>query len=94
VKRISTDDGIKIDFNPEKENADSSIRINFESFSNLTDSSDLHELKHDLQRISTDDGIAIDFNPHPWNAEFSIRCNFESGSNIIDSSELQYSKHD
>jgi hypothetical protein len=60
LQRISTDDGMMIDFNPERENADSSIRFNFESFSNR---SDWHHAKQDLQRISTDDGIMIDFNP-------------------------------
>jgi hypothetical protein len=61
--RISTDDGITINFSPDEWNDDSSIRINFESFPNVTDSSELQYSKHDLQRISTDDGIKIDFNP-------------------------------
>jgi hypothetical protein len=57
LPRISTDDGITIDVNPEPENADASIRFNLEPFSNRIDSSDLHPRKHDLQKISIDDGI-------------------------------------
>jgi hypothetical protein len=77
VQRISTDDGITIDFNPEYRNAHSSIRITFDSFSNIIDSSDLHDRKDDLQRISTDRGIRIDFNPTLQNADSSIRINFD-----------------
>jgi hypothetical protein len=57
LQRISTDDGITIDFNPDERNADSSIRINLDPFSNTIDSSDLHKSKHDLQRISIEHGI-------------------------------------
>jgi hypothetical protein len=78
LQRISTDDGITIDFKREYENTCSSIRINFESGSNKTDLSDLQYLKHDLQRISTDDGITIVFKPDDENADSSIRINFES----------------
>jgi hypothetical protein len=87
LQRISTDDGMIIDFNPEYANADSSIRINFESFSNNIDSSDLHESKQDLPTISTDDGMIINFNPDSQNPNSSIRINFESLSKINDSSK-------
>jgi hypothetical protein len=36
--KTSTDDGIIIDFNPLERNADSSMRCNLESASNITDS--------------------------------------------------------
>jgi hypothetical protein len=48
---------------------DKMLSLQFESFSNITDSSDLHDPKHDLQRMSTDDGISIDFNPDFENAD-------------------------
>jgi hypothetical protein len=54
----------------------------------MTDSSELHHLKHDLQIISTEDGIMIDFRPEEQNAYSSIRCNLEPFSNITDSSDL------
>jgi hypothetical protein len=74
-------------FNPEPENAQSSIRLNFESFSNVIDSNDLHSSKQSLQRTSTDAGIMIDFKPEYENTESSIRFNFESFSNPADSSD-------
>jgi hypothetical protein len=52
-----------IDFNPDIQNADSSIRCNLDPFSNIIDSSDFELAKQDVQTISTDDGMAIDFNP-------------------------------
>jgi hypothetical protein len=41
LQRDSIDEGITIDFNPDESNANLSIRINFESFSNLIDLRDL-----------------------------------------------------
>jgi hypothetical protein len=46
-----------MDVNPLREKADSSIRSNFESVSNTTDSSELHPEKLDLPEMTTDDGI-------------------------------------
>jgi hypothetical protein len=43
MSKISIDDGMIIDFSPEFEKADSSIRTNFDSFVNNIDSSDSHE---------------------------------------------------
>jgi hypothetical protein len=78
----------------EATNASRSVRSKVKSFSNITDLSDLHHSKHDVQITSTDDGIIIDFNPETENADFSIRINFESFSNVTDSSDLHHSKHD
>jgi hypothetical protein len=81
-----------IDFKPDQENSDSSIRSNFDSFLNHIDSSDLHTLKHESQTISTDDGMIIDFKPDSENADSSIRINCDSFSNRTDSSDLQLLK--
>jgi hypothetical protein len=63
LHKCSTDDGIIIDFNPEDENAYSSIRCNFDPVSNEIDESELHFEKHDLDKYSTDDRIIIVSNP-------------------------------
>jgi hypothetical protein len=90
LQRISTDDGMIIDFNPECENADFSIRTNFDPFSNTIDSSRMQNPKHDLQRISIDDGRISDFNPEHENTDSSIRINFDPFSKIIDSSDSHF----
>jgi hypothetical protein len=59
MPKTTTEDGIKIDFNPLPENADSSIRSNREPLSNVTDSSDLHPEKLDLPK-TTEDGTKIE----------------------------------
>jgi hypothetical protein len=69
LPETTTEDGIKIDFNPFPENADSSIRSNREPFSNVTDSSDVQQeklpsktsdpTKLNLPKTTTEDGISI-----------------------------------
>jgi hypothetical protein len=59
LHKCLTDDGIIIDFNPEEENAYSSICCNFDPASNEIDESELHFEKHDLHKCSTDDGMRI-----------------------------------
>jgi hypothetical protein len=75
--RISIDDGRITNFNPDPENAFSSIICNLDSDSNVIDSSDLQHEKHDLSKISIFDGILIDFNPFNENADSAIRCRTE-----------------
>jgi hypothetical protein len=73
-------------------NADSSIRCNFESDSNVTDTSNWHGEKQDVQSTSTDAGTIILFIPLSVNANSSIRCNFESDSNVTDTSDSESEK--
>jgi hypothetical protein len=61
----------------------------FEFDSNVTDVSNLHEEKHNLQSTSTDVGTSIVVKPLPANADSSIRCNFEFDSNVTNVSERQ-----
>jgi hypothetical protein len=63
LQRISTDDGITIDFNPEWSNDDSSSRFNREHDSIKNDSIDMQYPKQERQITFTDDGIVILFNP-------------------------------
>jgi hypothetical protein len=86
--KTTTEDGIKIDFNPLPENANSSIRSNLEPLSNVTDSSDLQSEKLLGPKTTTEDGIKIDFNPLPENADSSIRSSRVPLPNVTDSSEL------
>jgi hypothetical protein len=77
-----------IDFNnPHPANTDSSSRFNFDSFSNITDSSDSQHEKQNGPTISTDDGIMIEVNPDSENASSSICFNLELFSNTNDSSD-------
>jgi hypothetical protein len=46
----------------QQQNALLSIRVSFESDSNVNDKREEQLLKHSLQRTLTDDGIRIDFN--------------------------------
>jgi hypothetical protein len=94
VQRISTDDGMTIDFNRDLKNADFSILCNLEPFSNITNSSELQSAKYHLQRILTDGGITIDFNPDPKNADSPISCNFQSFSKMSDSNEPKLLTYD
>jgi hypothetical protein len=87
--RKSINDGITIDFNPQCENADFSIRSNREQLSNSTDASDRQQEKLDSLKTITDDEITIDFNPQCENADFSIRSNRDPLSISTDSSDLQ-----
>jgi hypothetical protein len=75
LPKTTTEDGIKIDFNPLLENADSSILSNREPFSNVTDPSDSHSQKLLSHKTATEDGIKTDFNPLLQNADASIRSN-------------------
>jgi hypothetical protein len=84
--------GIKIDRSAELKNAFDSIRVNRESDSNETDSSDLHQKKHRKQRISTSRGIKIDRSEESENACDSIRLNRDSTSNETDSSDRHEEK--
>jgi hypothetical protein len=60
VQSTSTDLGTIIDVKALHATANSSIRCTFECDSNITDVSDLHLEKHDLQSTSTDLGTIID----------------------------------
>jgi hypothetical protein len=55
--------GITIVVNPEKENADSSIRCKFDPDSNEIGENERQSEKHDLHKCETDDGIIIVVNP-------------------------------
>jgi hypothetical protein len=70
VQRTSTEDGIQIDVNASQpSNALDSIRMSFESDTNVNDEREEQQEKHSLQRTSTDDGMQIDFNDvQPRNA--------------------------
>jgi hypothetical protein len=71
--KISTFLGIKIDWSDEDKNANDSIRVNRELFSNVIDESDLQDEKHSDPRISTLLGIKTDWNDEGENASDSIR---------------------
>jgi YbbR domain-containing protein len=75
-----------MDSNAEQlENGLHSIRVSFESESNVRDEREEHEEKQPLQRASTDDGIEMDFNASQFeNALLSIRLSFELNSNVMD----------
>jgi hypothetical protein len=75
---------------PLRENADSSIRCNFDPVSNVKDVSDLQDEKHDLYKISTFAGIIMLCKPLDENAYSSIRCNFDL---VPNASDLQNDKH-
>jgi hypothetical protein len=79
-QRISTEFGISICVKPDLENANDSIRCNFDCDLNVIVNNDLHSEKHPQQRISTEFGISICVKPEQENANDSIRCNFDCGS--------------
>jgi hypothetical protein len=84
LQRCVTHNEISIIVNPEQENANSSIRCNFDPVSNATDRSDLQDQKHDLHKTSTFPGIIMLRKPVQENAHSSIRCNFDPVSNVSD----------
>jgi hypothetical protein len=79
--------------NPLWKNARSSIRVNREFDSIVTDTSDLQEQKQLEPITSTDEGIIMAVNPLPENVCSSIRVNCEFDSIVTDTSDLQFSKH-
>jgi hypothetical protein len=89
----STDDGITISVSPLTQNANSSIRTNFDSDSNVTDESDLQHQKQYSPSDSTDDGITRSVSPLSWNADASIRNNLDEFSKIIERNLAHFRKH-
>jgi hypothetical protein len=81
--RNSIKRGIQIDFKEQFSKQVSSIRINFDSFSNVTSSRCSHLKKHFRGSISTLRGIQIDCNELSEKHNSSIRVNIESDSNVI-----------
>jgi hypothetical protein len=79
-------------FNPLPENAPVPIRCNFDSFSNVIDSSDLQLEKQESLMTLTLAGMKRLFNSLPENADAPIRGQCDSFSNVIDSSDLQSEK--
>jgi hypothetical protein len=79
---------MKILFNALEPNALVPIRCNFDPFSNVIDSRDLHPKKHALSMISIFAGMKMLFNALEPNALVPIRCNFDPFSNVIDSRDL------
>jgi hypothetical protein len=75
-----------------KRNASPSIRDNFDPDSNVIESSDLQEEKHDSQITSTDAGRRIDARQLGLNAHRSIRCNREFGSKMMEMREMHSEK--
>jgi hypothetical protein len=63
LHKISTDDGITIDFNPLSENAESSMHCNLTSASNATDSTEFASGTDDWHTTLSVDRITMDFNP-------------------------------
>jgi hypothetical protein len=90
----STLAGIKMLFNPLRKNAPVPIRGHCNSFSNVIDSSDLHQEKHRSLITSTLAGMKILFNPQTENASGSIRHIFESFSNTTNLIDLRFFVND
>jgi hypothetical protein len=76
-----------IDESDEYENAPDSIRVKYESDSNMIDESESQCAKQYDPRISTLRGITIDESDDLSNACHSIRVKCESDSNVIDESD-------
>jgi hypothetical protein len=89
LQRISTDAGTSIDRTDEQfENADSPIRVSWESDSKANIESKLHDEKQDLQRISAQAGIQIKRSlEYRENADSSIRVSCEPDSKAIHSDD-------
>jgi hypothetical protein len=83
----STEAGSSIDASPLFENARVSIRDNFESDSNLMNSSDSQSEKQDSRMTKTDRGRSNDLSQLPENAFFLSRDNFDPDPNEIDPSD-------
>jgi hypothetical protein len=81
--KTTTDEGIKIDLNSFRTNANASIPSNREFLSNVTDSSDLQELKHEDLTTITDDGTTIERNLLTERGDVSICPSFDPCSNTI-----------
>jgi hypothetical protein len=73
--------GIMMLCNPLRENADSSIRRNFDPVSNVSDLSERSFKKHDLHMISTYARLITFCNLLDKNADILIHCNFDPVSN-------------
>jgi hypothetical protein len=72
----------------QSQNAPSSIRVSFESNSNVNDEREEQPAKHSLERHSTDDGVQIHFTAlQAENVLFSIRVSSESHSNTNDETD-------
>jgi hypothetical protein len=78
---------------PLSENACSSIRVNREFDSIVTDTSDLQFSKQRRPITSIDNGIIMAVNPLPENASSSIRVKREFDSIVTDTSDLHNIKH-
>jgi hypothetical protein len=97
LHRISTELGMRIDCNEQNSKHDSSIRLNLDPGSNVTDpilfGLNVSPAKHDLPTISTEFGMQIDCNEHNLKHDSPIRFNCDSDSNEIDCS-FETRKHD
>jgi hypothetical protein len=61
IPKVSTKSGIQIDFSEKQfENTRSSIWLNLESDSNVTDERHRQAAKHPSHKISTEDGMQMD----------------------------------
>jgi hypothetical protein len=92
TRRWRTDDGTIITHNPLPRNVRSSIRVNREFDSIVTDTSDVQQQKQRCPIASTDDRIIMAVNPPSENARDSIRVNREFDSIVTDTSDWQYIK--
>jgi hypothetical protein len=87
LSRNSIEAGRQIDSNDkQEENASASIRVSFDSDSNVNDESDSHDEKDLSPRNSTDAGRQMDINDkQEWNESAPISDSADLNSNAINS---------
>jgi hypothetical protein len=81
-RRISTDGGMKMDFNEQRLKHNSENSVTCDSVANANESITQSE-NHNLPSIVIERGIWIDMNEHLEKLDSSISFNCDPGSNVI-----------